>query len=440
MNKIISPALFTTTLLTLPLLSQAETGNNGFIQDSSLNLLARNYYFNRSNQDGRHDAKDWSQGFMLRFASGFTEGSVGFGLNALVFSGIKLDASPGKTGTDNLRIQGNGKPSDSFTKAGAALKLRWSNSLLTLGDQEPFNPVFATGHNRLVAQTAQGISLDIQEFDNLRLDAGHFTGATGTTTTRSNGELWALFAGVSTPTADYLGASYTLSPNLSTQLYAARFEDLWHQYYFNLNSQFALDNSSSLNFDFNLYRSVDTGNARAGAINNTTWGLSAAYAFGVHKLTLATQKVHGDTPFDYLGTGDTDRHGFNRPAQGGSIFLPNSVQYSDFNGPNERSWQIRYDISMEQFKLPGLTFMARYVRGSGIDGTHTPANSAYANIWGDNAKHHELNLEARYVIQSGPVKDLSFRFRQTWHRANNAQPEGNMDEFRLITDYPIDIF
>ncbi|MGT8993088.1 OprD family outer membrane porin, partial [Pseudomonas aeruginosa] len=28
-----------------------------------------------------------------------------------------------------------------------------------------------------------------------------------------------------------------------------------------------------------------------------------------------------------------------------SIFLANSVQYSDFNGPGEKSWQARYDLN-----------------------------------------------------------------------------------------------
>ncbi|WXL27883.1 OprD family porin [Ectopseudomonas mendocina] len=440
MNKKAAASVIVGSMLILPLTASADDHEDGFIEGSHLNILARNYYFNRNNKDGRNDAKDWSQALLLRYQSGFTEGTIGLGLNALAFTGVKLDASSGKTGTDNLRVHDDGHPSDTFSKAGAALKLRWSNSTLVFGDQEPFNPVFATGHNRLVAQTAKGLSLDIREFENLNIEAGHFTGATGTTSTNTDGELWALFAGVSTPSVDYIGATYTLSPGTVTKLYVSHFEDLWHQYYFNLGKKIELKNNHSLNFDFNLYRTLDTGSANAGSINNTTWGLSAAYAFGAHTITLAAQKVDGDIPFDYLGTGDVDRYGFNRPAQGGSIFLPNSVQYSDFNGPNERSWQLRYDISMEEFNLPGLSFMTRYIRGSGIDGTHVPANSPYANIWGENAKHHELNVEARYVVQSGPMKDLSFRLRQTWHRANHAQPEGNMNEFRLITDYPIDVF
>lgn len=40
---------------------QAEA--KGFIEDSSLNLLLRNYYFNRDGKEGRGDRVDWTQGF-----------------------------------------------------------------------------------------------------------------------------------------------------------------------------------------------------------------------------------------------------------------------------------------------------------------------------------------------------------------------------------------
>ncbi|MNF19418.1 Porin D precursor [compost metagenome] len=58
---------------------------------------------------------------------------------------------------------------------------------------------------------------------------------------------------------------------------------------------------------------------------------------------------------------------------------------------------------------------------------------------GDGGKHWERDLEVRYVVQDGPAKDLSFRVRQATHRANAAQGEGNIDEVRLIVEYPLEI-
>jgi imipenem/basic amino acid-specific outer membrane pore len=70
-----------------------------------------------------------------------------------------------------------------------------------------------------------------------------------------------------------------------------------------------------------------------------------------------------------------------------------------------------------------------------------PVGSAYqAYGYGADGKHHETNFEAKYVVQTGPVKDLSMRVRQAWHRGNADQAEGDYNETRLIVDYPISIF
>jgi imipenem/basic amino acid-specific outer membrane pore len=83
--------------------------------------------------------------------------------------------------------------------------------------------------------------------------------------------------------------------------------------------------------------------------------------------------------------------------------------------------------------------MARYVNGWNIDGTNAPAGGSYVNVYGKDGKHHETNFEAKYVVQSGPAKDLSFRIRQAWHTANADEGEGDVKEFRLITEYPLNI-
>ena len=114
------------------------------------------------------------------------------------------------------------------------------------------------------------------------------------------------------------------------------------------------------------------------------------------------------------------------------------MQFSDFNGPGERSWQVRYDLDMESYGVPGLNLMVRHTRGSGIDGTRMAADSAYAGLYGDGDKEHETDLEAKYVLQDGPAKDLSFRLRQAWHSGSQSTG-GTVAETRLITEYPLNI-
>jgi imipenem/basic amino acid-specific outer membrane pore len=412
-----------------------QSDAKGFVEDSSLTVHLKNYYFNRDNKNEKDDSKDWTQGVLGNFSSGFTQGTVGFGVDAYANWGIKLDGGGGTTGTGNLPVDNHGDPQDEYGTAGGAIKMRISKTELRYGNLQPAAPVFAAGGSRLFPQTATGFNLLSSDIAGLELDGGHFTGSNGPITTNNDHGIWAAYGNVEASSIDYAGGKYTVNDNLTLSLYGSDLKDVWHQYYGNANYTLPITGDQSVNFDFNIYRTTDAGAAKAGDINNTTWSLAGAYSFlTAHTITLAYQKVHGDTPFDYVafgnnGAGDT----------GDSIFLANSIQYSDFNGPGERSWQARYDLNLASYGVPGLSFMVRYVNGSNIDGSHLPSNSTYSG-YGDDGKHHETNLEAKYVVQSGPAKDLALRMRQAWHTANGDQPDGDAKEFRLIADYPINVF
>lgn len=433
--------LLFSSVCALPLCAAEGLGDaGGFVEDSQLRLLLRNSYFNRSKEDGRRDSRDWTQGVNAQYSSGFTAGSLGVGLDGFAYLGLKLDAPADKTGTGNLPVHDDGKPADEYAKAGAALKVRVSETVLRVGEQRPDTPVFGVSHFRIVPQTASGLALVSREREGLEVQAGHFTSSTSPVTTNADGDLWAVMAGVTTPSADYAGATYQFAPGLAASIYGARFSDLWNQYYANLESRTELAAGRQFGLGLTLYRTLDSGQAKAGDIDNSTLGLSTFFSSGAHRWLLGLQQVVGDTPFDYLGVGDVDRNGRNGRDQGASIWLPNSAQFSDFNGPNERSWQLRYDLALEHYGVPGLSLMARHIRGWGIDGSQIPLGSPYAGRYGKNGSHRELNLELRYVVQAGPAKGLSVRARQAWHRADREQGSGDLDDFRLITDYPIDIF
>jgi imipenem/basic amino acid-specific outer membrane pore len=408
----------------------------GFMEDAKANILLRNYYFNRDGKNGGGDRRDWSQGVRGNFDSGFTQGTVGVGVDVYGWFGLKLDGGAGTSGTGNIPVDGDGSPRSNWSSAGGALKVRLSNTELKWGQMQPTAPVFAVGGSRMFPQTATGISLQSSEITGLDLEAGHFTAANGPQHTDSDGEIFSAYTGVTANSVDFVGGKYAITDSLSVSLYGSEMEDLWRQYYANANYTLALPSDQSLGLDFNIYRTNDEGQAKAGDISNTTWSFAAAYGFlAGHTFTLAYQQVHGDQPFDYAGLGD------NGPGTGAdSIFLANSIQYSDFNGPGEKSWQARYDLAMSTYGVPGLSFMARYVNGKDIDGTKMAVDSPYrAYGYGEDGKHHETNLEAKYVVQQGPAKDLSVRVRQAWHRGNTDQAEGDINEFRVIVDYPISI-
>lgn len=412
------------------LLSSGEAAlAEGFVDDSKLTLTLRNYYFSSDRANRRANQQDWTQGFLMDYQSGFTQGTVGVGVDAFGYLGLKLDGGPGRRGTGNLPVHAGNEPADEYSRAGAAVKLRVGKTVVRYGQQAPSAPVFAISTSRLFPQTATGWSVVSADVADLMMEAGHFTSATDQVSTNRDGDLWAGYARRRAASIDFAGGKYSPVKGVSVSLYGAQLDNIWNQYYGNLNLVKALSSTQSLTFDANLYHTVDTGKANAGPIDNTSYSLAAAYTQGPQTFTLGWQKINGDTPADYVGMGDNNR-------LGSGLLLGNAVMFSDFNAPNERSWQARYDLNFKTLGVPGLSLMTRYIKGTDIDGSGLPANSAYRGLYGADDRERELDLEGRYVLQSGAAKGLSIRVRQAWHRGSPSTG-GSVDQLRLIVDYPL---
>ncbi|MDQ0126606.1 imipenem/basic amino acid-specific outer membrane pore [Pseudomonas lini] len=426
-------------LFSLPLMAADDAARpQGFVDGSSLQLINRNFYFNRdfrSRGDGVFNSRqqsyreEWAQGFQAFFSSGYTQGPVGIGVDAHALLGLKLDSGGGTSGTNLLPLDSQRRAEDDFSAGGGALKLRAFDTELKVGDLFPVTPVFQRGDGRLLPQSFRGVSLQNASIDGLTLQGGHLHAARHKASSNHDDEITTEYGGTRFRSASYLGVDYSFADGTLLSVYQARFEDVWNQTYINLARTFNFDDGQSLALGANLYRTRDQGSAQAGEIHTNSWSSYARLRTGAHSMMLAYQRIDGDQPFDYLGDGD-------------SIYLANSVLYSDFNSPNERSWQLRYDIDLAAFGLPGLSFMTRYLRGSGIDNTKVDPNGAYAYYatLGDGGKHWERDVQLQYVIQSGPAKNLSFTVQQTIHRANSAQADGDVDQVRIITNYPLDLF
>ncbi len=418
----------------------SQAASNGFIEDADLTLLNRNYAFYRNFNHGTSDQNyrnEWAHGFMTTFTSGFTQGIVGFGADAFGNVGLKLNSGAG-TGNSGLLPVDNSQPEkgqDEYSIAGGAVKARVSETVLAFGQQRPASPVFGIPDSRLLPAYATGTSLVSDEITDLHIQGGHFYSASAQNSTNQNGKMYSFYGETEFNNADYIGADYTFNDNLGMGLHASKYEDLWNQYYADLYHTFNFSDDVSLSSSLNYYNTQDTGDANGGEISNNTYSAAFALAVGAQTFTLAHQRVNGDTPFDYLLVGDN---------YGDSIWLANSSQYSDFNAPGEKSYQARYDLDMSTLGVPGLSFMARYITGSGGNGTDADVNGAYADLYGHSADEWERDLEVKYVVQEGAAKDLSFRVRQATWRSNRdmynaADTTKGLDEVRIITEYPLDI-
>lgn len=113
-----------------PLCSHAA----GFIEDSKASLTLRNFYIDTDNRNGSaapSKQNEWGQGFMLNYASGYTQGTVGFGVDALGLLGVRLDGG-GRAGKANVErqpgtifpLEHDGSAVDEFSSLGLTAKMR----------------------------------------------------------------------------------------------------------------------------------------------------------------------------------------------------------------------------------------------------------------------------------------------------------------------------
>ncbi|WP_338484557.1 OprD family porin [Pseudomonas trivialis] len=409
-------------------MASAQDDSKGFIEDSTASILTRTLYFSRdfrNNDTGQSRREETGLGFHGLFSSGYTQGTVGVGVDVIGLMGLKLDSGKGRANTGMFPNGSDGRAQDEFSKAGAAVKFRISNTVLKVGDQYTTAPVFASDDSRLLPELPQGISITSNEIKDLKLEAGHFTSIVAQDQTYKD-SISSAEPGSSRDLRDanFVGGVYSWTPEVTTSLYYSKVEDYWRKLYANVNWTHALSDDQSVAVDFNIYdtKSEGAGLVRADKdgttkLDNRAFSLQGAYTIGAHTFTLAAQKVSGDGQYGYGVDG------------GGTIFLANSIARSDFNAEDERSFQARYDLNMATFGIPGLSFMTRYVTGSG-------ANTNLTN----NGKEWERDIEAKYVVQNGPAKNLSLRLRQaTYRSSDNVYGSPSLDELRLIAQYPLNI-
>ncbi|WP_447531950.1 OprD family outer membrane porin, partial [Pseudomonas aeruginosa] len=69
----------------------------GFLEDAKASLTVRNFHLHRNfvGDASQGTAEEWTQSFILAARSGFTQGSVGVGLDVLGVNHLKLDGGKG---------------------------------------------------------------------------------------------------------------------------------------------------------------------------------------------------------------------------------------------------------------------------------------------------------------------------------------------------------
>lgn len=396
--------------LTLPSLAQAE-----FIKDSKASLELRNFYMNRDLRNStavqQSKREEWAQGFLFKAESGFTEGTVGFGLDAYAGLGLKLSSDDDRAGTNLLPNGFGDEGPGEYSEATAAAKVRLSKTVGKVGGLMPKLPIVSSGDSRLLPQVFNGGMITSQEIDGLTLNGGQLREVNFRNSTDSQ-DITATNVGGASDRYNFAGGDYKFNAgNTSVGLWYGELEDIYDQKLYNLiHVQPVGDWKLGVNLAY--FDSQDNGRQLGGELDNDLTSVNLWAGTGAHVFRLGYQKVGGDNAFPFLTETDP--------------YIVNYLQILDFTRKDEKSLQARYDIDFANYGAPGLKAFVRYVTGDGFEGAG-----------GRDGKEWERDIDISYTIQEGTFKNLALRWRNAMVRTNAVATGGDLDENRLIVSYTI---
>ncbi|AZE14195.1 Outer membrane low permeability porin OccK8/OprE [Pseudomonas chlororaphis subsp. aureofaciens] len=435
-----------------------QAGAAGFIEDSKATLGLRNFYINNDNRDSAANSaankaagvqsknEEWGQGFIFNFTSGYTEGTVGFGLDAIALLGVRLDSGGGTNGSSPktrtnygsyggtvFPSESNGDAVNQFSSLGLTAKAKISQTELKLGTLQPKLPVIVTNDGRLLPQTFQGGQITSNEIKDLTLVGGQIEHAKGRNS--SNNEELSI-AGANGRTASgrdsnkfiYAGGDYKITKDLTAQYYYGNLDQFYKQHFLGLVHNWAIG-PGVLKSDFRYFNSRDDGanghdanyyttgyygsGVTKGKVDNNLYSGLFLYSVAGHTFGGGYQVSNGNSDFPWLNQGD-----------GSSNYTITDMQIQKFGRAGERTWQARYAYDFAKVGVPGLTAGAVYLRGDNID-----------HATGDKTEW-ERDLTVAYVIPEGPLKNLGLTWKNAMWR-NDIPGQRDQDENRLIVSYSI---
>lgn len=424
-----------------------QAGAAGFVEDSKATLGLRNFYINTDNRDGTANPsrqEEWGQGFIFNFASGYTQGTVGFGVDAIGLLGVKLDSGKGtayNAGSANkggtvFPSDSDGRAVDDFSSLGLTAKAKISKTELRLGTLQPKLPVVTTNDGRLLPQTFEGGQITSNDIDKLTLVGGKLEHAKGRNSTNNDSLTIAGSNGATTTATSnkrsnefyFAGGDYKITKDLTAQYYYGNLEDFYKQHFLGLTHNWALP-VGSLKSDLRYFNSDSDGKNSSqegrlagyrssgfqnnGEVDNRTWSAKFTYSLQGHALSAGYQRVNGSSDFPFLNQGD-----------GASAYLITDSQIGKFQRAGERTWLAQYAYDFATVGLPGLTTSVIYLKGDNV-----------ATSTGDKGEW-ERDFNLGYVVQEGTFKGLGL----AWKNATlHSDVTRNQDENRLILSYTLSI-
>ncbi|MHC8380623.1 OprD family porin [Pseudomonas sp. LB3P14] len=413
-----------------------------FLKDSKATLSTRNLYFNSDNRDGSatpNKTEEWAQGFVLNYASGFTDGTVGFGIDSLAMLGITLDSGAGRhVGSSMIPSDGDGAAAQ-WARFEPTAKMHFANTEARYGTLQPKLPVLMASDGRLLPQTFQGGQVTSKDLDNFTFTGGLISQATGRGSTDRTG--LSVVGGQQDSNRFYFaGTDYKPLKNLNLQYYFARLDDYYDQHFFGLQHSWTIDDANSLFTDLRYFKTGSNGaNAsasgrsqgyiasgyskdRKGEIDNDTWSAYFTYQHLAHSVTLGYQGVSENSNFIQENQGSL----VDKGAGGSSYYLFTDRMLQSFVRAGEQTVFGQYTYDFAPLGAPGLRATLVYLKGTGIK-TYT----------GPDQSEWERDVALEYVVQSGTFKGLGLSWKNGMARTEAGR---NSDQNRAILNYTLALF
>ena len=423
-----------------------QAGAAGFLEDSKASVSSRTMYFNNDNRErGGTDQRETAEGLKFDYLSGFTQGPVGFGIDAQALVGIHLDGGKGHHPANNNTFfpsDTDGSAVHEWSRAAANVKARFSKTEAHLGGAlQPNMPILVANDSRLLPQTFEGGTITSKEIDNVTLNAGQLEHSAGRASSNSTG------LAVAGGTQDsnqfrYAGADWKVTKDLTLQYYHSNLKDYYKQDFLGLIHVFPINANQSFKTDIRYFDSGSDGKngdagyrfnnnsgyaSKPGEVDNKTWSAMFTYTLGGNAFLLGHQRVSDDGGFVYLNQGNVvDGNGRPEANGGASFYLFTDSMINGFVRAGENTTFGQYSYDFAALGVPGLKTSIAYLHGDNIKAT---------NGSGPDASEWERDMRIDYTIQQGALKGFGVTLRNGVYRGSEVSNNPDVDQTRLIFNY-----
>lgn len=423
-----------------------QAGAAGFLEDSKASVSSRTMYFENDNREGAtNDQREWATGLLFNFISGYTPGTVGFGLDLQGMSAVHLDGGKGRHPDNNnfFPSDSDGSAEKTWSRIGANAKAKISKTELKVGTAlQPNLPILVANDGRLLPQTFQGGIVTSKEFDKFTFTAGKLTQAASRASSNYAG-MAAAGGTKGSNSFQFAGVDYKVTKDLTLQAYHSELEDYYKQNFFGLVHILPIADDQSFKTDLRYFDSSSDGKngdagyrfnnnggyaKHVGEVDNKTWSAMFTYTLGGNALLLGHQRVSDDGGFVWMSNGNVaDGRNRNEGEGGSSFYLFTDSMVGQFARAGENTTFGQYSYDFARLGVPGLKAAFAYLHGTDIKAARGVADQSDSSEW-------ERDMRIDYVFQDGLLKGFGTTLRRGNYRGDSGTPV-DQDQTRLIFNY-----